>query len=376
MRAVKRVAVGVLLVVVVAAGVAWTQRQPVQVWWAVRGLVRADDDSRPIWLERVAALGEAAVEPLLARLNADDERTADAALAALDQLARRQGIGAPVTVELLHRLGKEQAQRPPAAQARVLRSVAGWMAEPSVTDETIPPVARLLEDSANAGAPDTQAAGLELAAVLLALPQGQAIVPAARAMAQAGLRSTEATVRLRAVQLCLRPEVEALDQVVGLLRDPSVEVRRAAILAVGPAEEVVREETLLAGLHDSDAEVRRHTEAALRGRGLRPEQLELGRLLTHPQPTTRLRVLDHLNEVLDQQRGEVEIDPGVWLRRLSHDGSPAVRAAALRLMSEQRLVDLSDRIDQMAQSDPNPTVSQLARYYLQRKPPVRGDSEN
>lgn len=378
MRAVKRIAVGLLLLVVVAAGVAWTQRQPLQVWWAIRGLTRADDDSRPAWLDRVAALGEAAIDPLLARVVDGDERTADAALAAVDHLARQQGVGSGATAELLRRFSKDLPQMPPAGQARVLRVVVGWMGDPSVTDETIPLVARLLEDTAAVAEPDAQAAGLELAAAVLRLPQGKAVVPAARAMAAGGLRSTDATVRLCAVQLCLQPEVDGLDQVVGLLRDPSAEVRRAAVLAVGPAEGVVREETLLAGLHDTDAEVRRLTEAALRGRGLRPEQLELGRLLTHPQPTTRLRVLDHLNEVLDQQRGgsDVEIDPGVWLRRLSHDGSPAVRAAALRLMSEQALIDLTDRIDQMARTDPNPTVSQLAQFYLRRKPPARHDGDN
>lgn len=81
--------------------------------------------------------------------------------------------------------------------------------------------------------------------------------------------------------------------------------------------------------------------------------------------------LDHLTEVLENDAGsEGDIDPGLWLRRLSHDGSPAVRAeAALWLMSEQSLLDLSDRIDQMARSDPNPSVSQLAQFYLTGKRP-------
>ena len=52
-----------------------------------------------------------------------------------------------------------------------------------------------------------------------------------------------------------------------------------------------------------------------------------------------------------------------WLRRLSHDPAPEVRVAAIRAASEQTLVDLSDRLDQMARSDPSPTVSQLARYF-------------
>jgi hypothetical protein len=74
----------------------------------------------------------------------------------------------------------------------------------------------------------------------------------------------------------------------------------------------------------------------------------------------RLRVLDQLRHVSD-------LDHALWLRRLSHDSSPAVRVAALRVMSQQTVVDLSDRIDQMARSDPSPTVRQLAQFYASQK---------
>jgi hypothetical protein len=151
--------------------------------------------------------------------------------------------------------------------------------------------------------------------------------------------------------------MDLLEKVVGLLNDPAVEVRRAAILAVGPADQVVRDEGLLPCLHDPDPEVRKLTESALVGRGLRPEHIELGRLLTDPDHLKRVQVLDHLREAPD-------LDPGLWLRRLSHDPAPSVRAAAVRVMSKLTLIDLSDRMDQMARTDPNPTVAWLARYYL------------
>jgi HEAT repeats len=96
---------------------------------------------------------------------------------------------------------------------------------------------------------------------------------------------------------------------------------------------------------------------ALRGRGLRPEHIKLGRILTDPSPVVRLQVLDYLGRASD-------LDAGIWLRRLSHDPSPAVRAAAMRAMSQQTAVNLTDRIDQMARNDPSPTVCVLARYYL------------
>jgi hypothetical protein len=73
------------------------------------------------------------------------------------------------------------------------------------------------------------------------------------------------------------------------------------------------------------------------------------------------------------------LDPGLWLRRLSHDPSPSVRVAAMRAMTQQNFVDLSDRIDQMARTDPSPTVCQLAQFYLNcprpsptSLPPTRG----
>ncbi len=58
------------------------------------------------------------------------------------------------------------------------------------------------------------------------------------------------------------------------------------------------------------------------------------------------------------------VDPADWLRRLSHDPAPSVRAAAARVMSEYRATDLTDRLAQMARSDPLESVRQLAEYYL------------
>jgi hypothetical protein len=161
--------------------------------------------------------------------------------------------------------------------------------------------------------------------------------------------------------------MDLTEQVVGLLRTGTPAVRRAAVLAAAPSD-TVREETLLACLHDDDEGVRKLARVALEGRGLRPEQMELGRLLTHPRSSSRVLVLDKLREVPD-------VDHVAWLRRLSQDNSPAVRTAALRLISERLPGELADRIDEMARTDPSPTVMQLARYYRSLRPdtvPVGG----
>ena len=157
--------------------------------------------------------------------------------------------------------------------------------------------------------------------MLVRQPQGGEALRPARELARAGLQSEDPANRLLAVRLSLHPGMDLLESVVALLHDPAVEVRKAVLLAIGPSEAsgVVRDEELLPSLHDTDAEVRRLTMEALRGRGLRPEHIELGRLLTHPDHKMRLRVLDHLREASD-------LDPGLWLRRLSHDQTACVRA--------------------------------------------------
>jgi hypothetical protein len=63
---------------------------------------------------------------------------------------------------------------------------------------------------------------------------------------------------------------------------------------------------------------------------------------------------------------------GIWLRRLSLDPAPAVRAAAVRAAHFQTQADLRDRMAEMAREDPSPTVRQLAGYYLSR-PPVHSE---
>ncbi|MFN6052935.1 MAG: hypothetical protein ACK47R_19065, partial [Planctomycetia bacterium] len=68
-------------------------------------------------------------------------------------------------------------------------------------------------------------------------------------------------------------------------------------------------------------------------------------------------------EVLDYMLEDPELDQSVWLRKLSHDPSAAVRVGALRAMAAQTTVDMSDRIDQMSRTDPSKTVVELASYY-------------
>src|SRR5262249_31247207 len=152
----------------------------------------------------------------------------------------------------------------------------------------------LLSESASVNDEVVRASALELCGLLLnqsgneqTQQSGKPLDPA-RKLVAAALHAETTDNRLRAVRLTLCPGMaDLLEQVANLLSDESAEVRRAALVAVSRAREAVHEDQLLPCLHDSDADVRRLCEQTLIARGLRREHLELGRLLTDPQPATR-----------------------------------------------------------------------------------------
>src|SRR5262249_48772445 len=150
------------------------------------------------------------------------------------------------------------------------------------------------------------------------------------------------------------------EQVTPLLVDPVAEVRRAAMAAVGDPASGVIDDALLPSLHDNDPEVQRLCFEALVKRERTPQQIRLGFLLTDRNPAVRVHVVDYLPQVRD-------LDPVLWLTRISHDESPAVRAAAARAMSRLTSDDqrLKERLNEMAATDPSATVCLLAKYYLE-----------
>ncbi|MGH7170722.1 MAG: HEAT repeat domain-containing protein [Gemmataceae bacterium] len=356
---------GLLMVFLLGCGiVAWRERVTLLSWFYIRGLARASDTNRPRWVGRVANLGEAAFPGLFDCLTQSDARICANARAVLVRLTHTWGNGDARTADLALRLAREFPRFSPIGQKLVLDLAAGWFRESAhQPDSLLSACAHLLSESATVPEEDVQSSALELCGILLNQPgdnQESKPLDPAHKLVPAALQASRVDNRLRAVRLSLNPGMtDVLEQVAVLLGDESPAVRRAALIAIGSDREAVHDDQLLPCLHDPDAEVRRLCEQALIARGLRPEYLELGRLLTDPQPTKRLQVLDRLRE-------STELDSGLWLRRLSHDVSPSVRVAAMRAMTQQRFVDLSDRIDQIAREDASATVRQLAQFYLNR----------
>jgi hypothetical protein len=348
----------VLAILVAGVVVVWAERSPLLSWYCVRGLSRSDEVGRDLWVDRIAGLGEATVPDLLEGLADPDPAVCANVRTALVRLSVDWGAADPRCVNLATGITRAWDNFSGAGKSEALEVASCWFrGDSEAAPGLVAAGARLLTLSAHADSAEAQPHALALCAALLAQRGGSEAVSPARGLVRANLSSADAATRILAVRLALHPGMDLLEDVTPLLNDPAAEVRRAAVIAVGPSEQAVRDEGLLPCLHDPDPEVRRLGELALRGRGLRPEHIKLGRILTDPSPGVRLQVLDYLGRASD-------LDAGIWLRRLSHDPSPAVRAAAMRAMSQQTAVDLTDRIDQMARNDPSPTVCVLARYYL------------
>jgi len=366
MPASKRMKIGIVAglvaagLLVAAGAAAWVGRRPLLTWYDMNGLEKAGDADRALWTDRVAGLGEDAEPAVFACLKRADDAACRNAGAVLERWAvQRRGDGRAAA--LAGRMTQVFGDCSAAGRNAILTAAAAWFRpdSPKPTDALVSSCARLISQAAEAPDAAAHESALSLSAAALDVVKDSRELPlAARALVRKSLHDDSAATRQRAVQLAVRPDIDAADAAAELLHDPAPEVRRAAVLAVGPEDEkTLPAKSLLPALHDADPAVRKACEEVLRkDRRLSPLCFKIGWCLCHPDPGQRLNVLDYL------QRG-AEVEPGVWLRELSHDDSPAVRLAAARVMSQQDVVDLSDRLEQMADGDPSPTVCQIARLY-------------
>ncbi len=341
------------------AATAWLGREKLLLWYELRGLARASEGERDAWIERVASRKEAAVPGLLAILKRDEEQACENARLALAGIWSGLDQGETHRTNLLELLAAEFPQSSAAGQRCILTLASDWLQGTSKEPSLVAFAANLVRLASQTTSPELRSSALELSAGLLAQDTAEASMAPCREFVRICLKDNDAGNRERAVRLTLYSSLNLLDEVAPLLRDPDAGVRRAAILAVGNSRQAISDENLALALHDTDAEVRRLCEKALRGRGLTTRHIQLARLITDTRPATRMQVLFYL-------QADTDLDVAQWLRLLSRDRAEAVRAAAIRSAAEQEIAELNTRIEEMAQRDPSPTVCQLAGYYLAR----------
>lgn len=348
------------LTVIVAALVTWQRATLLGRYYFYR-LTSATSEQRLPWLERLAEL-DVDVQPLaMDRLRSLEESVCQSSESVLSRLAQRWTMGDDRPRNLVGDLldsfpsFSEPGKR---CAARVAAVVLDRADEEAVPQSLLRPAAELLRLAAE----DLQATSPVLLLAGTLAKRGVCDADSLRRLASAGLQSSEADDRAQAVRLFLGPPLNhdkpLQKELVSLLRDRSSEVRRAVLLAIGRDSDLAADDDLLPLLHDEDPEVVGLCETALRSRGLHDDHLALARLISDERPAARLQVLQQLGQIRD-------LDHSAWLRRMSQDTSPAVRAAALRAAAQRPQLGLRDQLKSMAQTDPSPTVRQLAEHYLQ-----------
>ena len=356
--------IGLLAVAILAAVGGWFARDTIIGWYYLERLSRASEQDRGDWAECVARLDSAALPGLVRRFSDQDARGCANSQAGVAAVLARWPAEDPRRARLAVQLAEGFSRNSPAGQQRVLELFADWLQVAQSGAEVRDCAVRLVPFAGRSPDKDVRGAGLALCGSLVKEERRPDVVACCRELVRRGIQDSEADNRALAARLAALTQINLLPEVAPLLDDVSPAVRQVAMLVVGPAPEAISTDDLLRSLHDTNEDVRRLCEAALRDwRGLRHEDIALGRLISDPKPGVRLQVLENLGRARD-------LEPGVWLRRLSHDPVAAVRAAAIRSAGEEMQIDLSDRIRQMAQNDPSPTVRQLAQFYLARQVPA------
>ncbi len=354
-----------LLLLAGFAPFAYWQRTPVLTWYYVRELAVAYQENRDECARRVVSLDEAAVPRVLSGLHNPDALVCGNMTHALVLLGKRWGVTDPRSQRLLQCIHDQYSGYSPAGREKALLFLTRFLQQDGPRPLPLNMTKLVSDVLLQADKSDeVRAASLLLAAELVeCVPPGQ-WVDVCREMAERGMRDKHAGTRIAAVQMLLRAPMRneriLYEKAITLLSDKEPAVRRAAVVALASASEFVREEALLARLHDEDIEVQYLCEIALAKRGLTSEEVEMARDISDKNPATRMRVLHRICRMPD-------LNLAAWLRQLSHDPVPAVRAAAVRAAGEHPQIDLTERLREIAEQDPSEAVRLNARYYLAQR---------
>ena len=146
---------------------------------------------------------------------------------------------------------------------------------------------------------------------------------------------------------------------VAYVESDSVDVRRQTLVSFAQRPRLLTEDMLLRRLHDTDPSIRDTVAVVLKVRGLNQELISLGGLMVSPKPDQRASVINLIKDRTD-------IDPVVWLLRLSHDTDETVRIQAATALAhcKNQSVTVKRRLAEMARSDSSDRVRQAASKFV------------
>jgi HEAT repeat protein len=140
---------------------------------------------------------------------------------------------------------------------------------------------------------------------------------------------------------------------VAYLENKNADVRKQTMISFARRNLLLTDDMLLNHLYDEDVSIRETASIILKTRGLTQEQISLGGLIFSPKPQQRISVIPFLKDRND-------IDPVVWLIKLSRDPEEMVRINAVEALSAHKSPSVKKRLAAMATSDPSAIVRQTA----------------
>lgn len=264
---------------------------------------------------------------------------------------------------------------PAAAKVDAQAATAGILARfaiegcPSGWSAILAPCFDLLTAGLNDPRPDVRIAALDQVATLWIWSPGGPMTPAEeKAVADwkeslhtlvvRRLADPEAPLKQHAIAcLATLPIDSKAAPALPYLQDPNFSVRLAVLTHFAPRPMLLTEEAILPLLHDPVPDLAALAERILRARGLDPDLVGLGRMVTHKRPEMRASAIPILLKRDD-------IDPVVWLLRLSEDSDEMVRLKAVGALSGRTSPEITQRLREMAAADDSPAVRAAALKLL------------
>jgi hypothetical protein len=172
------------------------------------------------------------------------------------------------------------------------------------------------------------------------------------------LSDRESKSRVAAIA-CLgtMPLDKAAAPAIPYLEDPSGEVRQQVLISFASRPGLLSTDAIIKRLYDSDPGIPSLAETVLKTRGLKEEHIGFARMLYHPKPELRASLIPLI-------RNRTDIDPVVWLLRLTEDPEESVRIAAIEALADRNDSEVQNRLATLASSDPAPSVREAAASHV------------